>query len=452
MATFSRTSIDLPELAGRVLVVGLGATGAACVRFLRECGAEVAVTDSRESPPGLDELNGSGGLKLHLGSLDERAFEKADLVLLSPGLPLSTPAVKGAIDRGVPVWGDIELFARLARAPVVAITGSNGKSTVTSLIGEMAFRAGVPAGVGGNLGTPALDLLKAANRLYVLELSSFQLESTYSLNALAAAVINVSPDHLDRYAGLSDYLAAKARIYQGDGVQVVNRDDALVPSLAQKSRKIIGFTLQRPRGSDFGVCEESGSHWLAQGVRRLMPIRELKLQGRHNVANALAALALGHAAGLPTEPMLDALRAFKGLPHRSQLLATLNGVRYYDDSKGTNVGASVAAIRGLEGQVVLIAGGRGKGQDFTPLKEALQSKSRAVVLMGEDASRIQEALGGGFDIHRVADMNQAVVLAAGLAKPGDSVLLSPACASFDMFTNYVQRGERFAAAVRRLES
>jgi UDP-N-acetylmuramoylalanine--D-glutamate ligase len=452
MVSHQQKQIDLPELSGRVLVVGLGLTGAACVRALRGLGAEIAVTDSRREPPGLSELNGCDGLAMYLGAFDEGAFEAADLVLLSPGLPLSTPVVRRAIERGVPVWGDIELFARLARAPIVAVTGSNGKSTVTSLLGEMAFRAGVPAGVGGNLGTPALDLLGAANRLYVLELSSFQLETVFSLNAHAAAVINVSPDHLDRYANLDRYLAAKARIYRGDGVQVINRDDRLVSALWNKGRKSIGFTLDRPGGADFGIRDEYGSQWLAQGTRRLLPIRDLKLQGRHNAANALAALALGRAAGLPLEPMLAALKTFAGLPHRAQLTATLNGVRYYNDSKGTNVGAAVAAIQGLEGKLVLIAGGQGKGQDFTPLRKALEGKSRSVVLMGEDAPLIDAALGVGFDIHRVADMDEAVMLAARLAQTGDNVLLSPACASFDMFASYAERGERFMEAVRGLRS
>ncbi len=445
-----KTRVDLPELAGRVLVVGLGLSGASCVRALRTLGVDITVTDSRREPPGLAELNGCDGLAMRLGAIDERAIERADLILLSPGLALSTPAVKRAMERGIPVWGDVELFVRLARAPIVAVTGSNGKSTVVSLLGEMAYRAGVPAGVGGNLGTPALDLLGAANRLYVLELSSFQLETVSTLNARAAAVLNVSPDHLDRYPGIEEYRQAKARIYRGDGVQVINRDDPLVMKMWCKGRKSSGFTLGVPRGRDFGIRDDHGSPWLAQGARRLLPVRELKIQGSHNVANALAALALGSAAGFSWEPMLDALRNFAGLPHRAQLVATVAGVRYCNDSKGTNVGAAVAAIRGLDGKLVLIAGGRGKGQDFTPLLSALDDKARAVVLLGEAAPELRELLGTRFETCVAPSMDEAVARAAALAQPGDWVLLSPACASFDMFASYAERGERFVEAVRRL--
>jgi UDP-N-acetylmuramoylalanine--D-glutamate ligase len=323
---------------------------------------------------------------------------------------------------------------------------------VTTLVGAMAGRAGKSVRVGGNLGTPALDLIAASEPdLYVLELSSFQLETTQSLDAAAAVVLNVSPDHMDRYATLADYTATKRRVYRGHGVMVLNADDPTVLAMAVPARPQLRFTLGAPRNPDeFGLVERAGVAWLAQGATPLIAEAELRIAGRHNTANALAALALGNAVGLPVEAMCAALRAFTGLAHRTHFVAERRGVRYYNDSKGTNVGATLAAIEGLPGRLVLIAGGDGKGQDFAPLAAPLARKARAVVLIGRDAPLIEAAIAGQAPCAHAVTLEEAVQQAAALAQPGDSVLLSPACASFDMFKSYVERGERFAAAVQDL--
>jgi UDP-N-acetylmuramoylalanine--D-glutamate ligase len=284
----------------------------------------------------------------------------------------------------------------------------------------------------------------------VLELSSFQLETTYSLNAKVATVLNISPDHLDRYNGLADYIAAKQRIFRGDGIMVVNADDPAVMAMVEPGRQTLRFTLETPGQGDFGLLREGNDAWLAHGAERLIAASELQISGNHNLANALAALAMGHALGLRLDGMLAALREFSGLAHRTALVIEHAGVRWFDDSKGTNVGATVAAVRGLPGQIILIAGGDGKGQDFSPLRAALAAKARAVILIGRDAPLIADALGDSVPLHPAVDMEEAVTIAARLANPGDSVLLSPACASFDMFDDYRQRGAVFAAAARRL--
>jgi len=438
----------------RALVVGLGRTGLSCARFLAARGVEIAVTDSRAAPPGLEALREAlPDAAVFLGDFDAAAFAQADTIVLSPGVSRREPLVRAAEARGAEIIGDIELFARYADAPVVAITGSNGKSTVTTLVGEMARAAGRDARVGGNLGIPALDLLVQgeAPDLYVLELSSFQLETTYSLNARAAAVLNVSEDHLDRYDGMDDYLAAKARIFHGEGTAVINADDPRVAALAAPlpAGRVVRFTLGEPAAGEFGVRTRQGAPWLYRGEEALVAVAELGLRGWHNVANALAALALGEAAGLDRGPMLTALREFTGLPHRSQFVAERAGVAWFNDSKGTNVGATLAALRGLPGErIVLIAGGRGKGQDFSALRSVVAERGRAVVLIGEDAALIEAALAGTVAVERAEDMAAAVAAAARLAQAGDSVLLSPACASFDMFSGYEQRGEVFMARVR----
>jgi UDP-N-acetylmuramoylalanine--D-glutamate ligase len=370
---------------------------------------------------------------------------------MSPGVALAEPAIAAAVRQGAEAVGDIELFARAARAPVVAITGANGKSTVTTLVGEMIRDAGFEARVGGNLGTPALDLLAETQPdFYVLELSSFQLETTHSLNAAAAAVLNISPDHMDRYRDVKEYALAKQRIYRGDGVMVINADDDCVAAMVEPGRKVVRFGLSEPKQQDFGVREVQGKMCLAKGAEILLPASELRIKGLHNVANALAALALGEAAGAPMASMLDTLRRFAGLPHRTQWVGSRDGVSWYNDSKGTNVGATLAALQGMPGKVVLIAGGLGKGQDFTPLKDAAAAKARAVVLLGQDASLIESALAKTVPVVHVRDMDEAVERAAHLAQEGDTVLLSPACASFDMFKGYDHRGEVFTAAVRRI--
>ena len=437
------------------IIVGLGVTGLSVARYLAGRDLPFAVCDTRANPPGLDKLRRFAPMAdLYLGELDAQLLSSADELIINPGIALSTPAIQAAIQAGVKVIGDIELFARAADAPVVAITGSNAKSTVTTLVGMMAEKAGKRVAVGGNIGTPALDLLDMKADLYVLELSSFQLETTEQLNAEVATCLNVSEDHMDRYAGLPAYHQAKHRIFRGARQIVVNRDDALTRPLVADQLPCWSFGLDKPDFKGFGLIEQGGEKHLAFEFKTLMPVSELKMRGAHNQANALAALALGHAVGLPMAAMLEALREFAGLPHRCQWVGQHAGVDYYDDSKATNVGAALAAIEGfggdLQGQQVLIAGGDGKGADFAPLVEPISRHCRAVVLLGRDADRLEQSLGGRVPVRRVASIDEAVMAAAELARPGDAVLLSPACASLDMFANFEERGRLFAAAVRRL--
>ncbi len=455
------------NFAGRkVLVLGLGDTGFSMAKWLVRQGANVRVADTRPAPPRLADLGRSlPGVAAHCGPLREKIFAGIDLIAISPGVPLAGPEVRRAMAAGVPVVGDVELFARAfpaaGRPKIIAITGTNGKTTVTALAGAMAGAAGADCEVAGNIGPAVLDTLmrcedeKRAPGLWVLELSSFQLETTRTLGADAATVLNLSEDHLDRYRGLDDYASAKARIFQGEGIQVLNRDDARSLSMALPDRKTISFGLDAPpRTEDWGLLERGGEEWLAQGSDTLMRAAEMKIAGLHNAANALAALALCRAVGLALAPLLAALRGFKGLPHRVELVGEASGVRWYDDSKGTNVGATAAALAGLArggAKIVLIAGGEGKGQDFSPLKSTVARAVRSMVLIGRDAPLIEIAIAGaGVPVRRAASLEEAVLISAAQAQPGDVVLLSPACASFDMFRNYKHRGEVFHAAVDRL--
>ena len=437
------------------IVVGLGKSGMSLVRHLARRGLPFAVADTRAAPPELETLRRDfPQIEVRCGALDVDFLCRASELLVSPGLALATPALQQAAARGVKLSGDIELFAREARAPIVAITGSNAKSTVTTLVGEMAAAAGRKVAVGGNLGTPALDLLADDVELYVIELSSFQLETTDVLNAEVATCLNVSEDHMDRYADLQAYHLAKHRIFRGARQVVINRDDALSRPLVADQLPCWTFGLGKPDFRGFGLVEENGEKWLAFQFEPLMPARELKIRGAHNQANALAALALGHAVGLPFAPMLDTLKTFAGLPHRCQWVRERREVNYYDDSKATNVGAALAAIEGLgadiDGQLVLIAGGDGKGADFSSLRGPVAQHCRAVVLLGRDAGLIADALGDAVPQVRVASLDEAVQRCAELAEPGDAVLLSPACASLDMFKNFEERGRLFAAAVEAL--
>lgn len=445
----------------QTLIVGLGATGLSCARFLHERGESFTLIDNRPEPPALEQLHSEmPEVQAVCGSFDAPVMQTAQRIVLSPGISLREPPIAAALKRGAEILGDIELFARYVAAPVVAITGSNGKSTVTSIVGEMARAAGLNVSVGGNIGTPALDLLRSAEQrtdYYVLELSSFQLETTRSLNAYAAVVLNISPDHMDRYDSVEEYAAAKQGVYQGDGILVINRDDPRVVAMESEvlrqnpQRRVIRFTLQSPQQQEYGVLCTDGEQWLALGENRLLNINELRIAGQHNQANALAALALGEAMHLPMNVMLDVLREFPGLPHRTQWVASIDGVNWYNDSKGTNVGATVAAVAGMPGSKVLIAGGDGKGADFSPLKAmAMHHGVKAVVLIGRDGPAIAKALDAAVPVHFAADMLDAVKQANDLAAPGDCVLLSPACASFDMFANYVERGKVFEQAVKRM--
>ena len=440
------------------LIVGLGKTGLSCARFLAARGVPVAITDTRENPPGLSELRQElPDIALFLGGFPESAFQVAEQLVLSPGVPMSEPLIQQAMARGVPVVGDVELFAQVVQAPVVAITGSNGKSTVTTLLGIMLQQAGQRVAVGGNLGEPALSLLHAGIERYVLELSSFQLETTRSLQPEVAVVLNISPDHLDRYPDLQVYSDTKAMIYQQARGRVFNLDDPRVMAMRPFGKAGPGdsfFTLGEPEDGVFGVRCAGDSEWLCRGQQRLIRCDELRMPGRHNQANALAALAIGSLLSLPMESMLQSLRQFTGLPHRTQFVKESAGVRWYNDSKGTNVGACVAALQGLvteaHAKVVLIAGGVGKGGDFSQLKPVVERHARAVILLGQDASLIADALGDRVPLLRARDMDEAVLLAADYAEAGDRVLLSPACASFDMYRSYQHRGEQFADAVARL--
>lgn len=437
------------------IIVGLGVTGLSVARYLAGRDVPFAVCDTREHPPGLDQLKRFAPMAdLYLGELDARLLSSADELIVNPGIALSTPAIQVALQAGVRVVGDIELFAREADAPVVAITGSNAKSTVTTLLGLMAEKAGKRVAVGGNIGTPALDLLDLKAELYILELSSFQLETTDALNAQVATVLNVSEDHMDRYADLAAYNQAKHRVFNGARQAVVNRDDVLTQPQTADSLPCWSFGLSQPEARGFGLIEQGGEKHLAFESGALMPVSQLKTRGAHNQANALAALALGHAVGLPMAAMLDALREFTGLPHRCEWVGQHAGVDYYNDSKATNVGAALAAIEGfaadVQGKLVLIAGGDGKGADFTALAGPVSQHCRAVVLLGRDADRLEQVLDGLVPVQRVPSLDEAVVAAAALAQPGDVVLLSPACASLDMFRNFEERGRLFAAAVGRL--
>jgi UDP-N-acetylmuramoylalanine--D-glutamate ligase len=445
-----------PGQARHTLIVGLGKTGLSCARFMSAQRLPFTIVDSRRDPPGLEALRRElPDVQSVLGGFDPALFTGADEVVLSPGVSLREPAVVAAIERAIPVIGDVELFTRAARAPVVAITGSNGKSTVTTLVGDMAREAGRDVRVGGNLGTPVLELLgESEPEFYVLELSSFQLQTTHSLRPAAAVILNVSADHFDRHQDMEEYLTAKRRIYRGAGVMVINDDDPLLRGLTEPDRPTLRLTLAAPGPGVYGVSDTAGGPWLARGGERLLAVSDMPLTGMHNVANALAALALGEAMGLPMASMQAVLRRFRGLPHRMQVVAEQNGVQWINDSKGTNVGAASAAVSGLNltGRVLLIAGGIGKGADFTQLRAALKDKVSVVLVMGQDAALIKRAVEDLAPVIKVADMDEAVARAHDLARPGDAVLLSPACASFDMFKNYEDRGDAFAAAVRRWAS
>lgn len=438
----------------RVLVVGLGKTGLSCAHYLSEHGVEVAVTDSRTHPPALDELQEMyPDIAVFVGGFNSEAFKRATCLIVSPGISLREPLIVEARARGAEIVGDIELFARNVNAPVIAITGSNGKTTVTSLLGDMAKTAGMDVRVGGNIGVPALDLLHEPRPdLYILELSSFQLETTESLNACAAAILNISEDHMDRYADINDYTAAKAKVYYGTGTLVVNLDDERVmetANLIRKGRDLSGFTNSKPSENQFGVCEkEINEDYLCFGDELLLAVSALKIKGKHNVANALAALALGKEVNIPLNSMLDTLKVFPGLPHRSQWITEKNGIEWYNDSKATNVGATIAALNGIQANnIILIAGGQGKGQDFSPLKDVVKNKVKHLILLGEDAKLLNDELSDSVKVSIVKNLSEAVTKAVEFAKSGDAVLLSPACASFDMFTGYEQRGDLFIAAV-----
>ena len=434
------------------VVVGLGKTGFACARYLAAQGISFAVTDNRDEPPMLNEMQAVlPDIPLYLGGFNEPLLMSADHLLLSPGVSLQEDALVKAIDSGVEVYGDIELFCRNISAPVIAITGSNGKSTVTTLVTEMARAADFNVVEGGNLGTPALDLIGDNEPdVYVLELSSFQLETVSSLNAIASVVLNVSPDHMDRYEGLTEYKIAKERIYDGNGTIIINLDDPAVASMTRNQRTCVGFTLFDPLPCDYGVRDYDGERWIVKGDDKLIPVNDLHIKGEHNIANAMAAMALAETLNCPRAAMLSVLRSFPGLEHRCQWIAEHADVKWFNDSKGTNVGASCAAIKGLaaDENIVLIAGGDGKGADFSELEDVAEGRLKAAIVLGKDGPEIGKVLLNVVPVHSVDSIEMAVETAARIVRPGDIVLLSPACASLDMFENYQARGDAFDAAVK----
>ncbi|MCK0511924.1 UDP-N-acetylmuramoyl-L-alanine--D-glutamate ligase [Aromatoleum buckelii] len=460
----------MSALTGKhVLVLGLGESGLAMARWCTLRGARLRVADSRQTPPGLDALHADAPLaEIVVGSFGAEVLNGIDLVALSPGLDPRVGVAAEARHRGLPLTGEMSLLAEAldelgvrAQTRILAITGTNGKTTTTALTAALARSAGVDAVAAGNISPAALDVLM--DRLaqgaplpecWVLELSSFQIETMRALDPEAATVLNVSDDHLDRYVDVDEYAATKAAIFEGGGVQVLNRDDGRVAAMALPGRPLIRFGVSAPRATDdYGIAEIAGEAWLVRGSQRLLALADLPLAGRHNAGNTLAALALCEGGlGIAPQRLTDAVVAFRGLPHRVELVAERSdGVRFYDDSKGTNVGATVAALDGMDCPVVLIAGGDGKGQDFSPLREAVARHARAVVLIGRDAARIESALqGSAVAVEHAPDLEVAVVRANEQARPGDAVLLSPACASLDMFRNYAHRAEVFVAAARRL--
>ncbi len=430
----------------KVVIIGLGLTGLSCVDFFMTRGVKPRVMDTRINPAGLDKLPGS--IERHVGDLNQQWLLDADLIVASPGIALAHPALSEAADAGVEIVGDIELFCRENQAPIVAITGSNGKSTVTTLVGEMAKAAGWQVGVGGNIGVPALTLLKQENQLVVLELSSFQLETTSSLRASAATILNVTEDHTDRYPfGLQQYRAAKLRVYENAKVCVVNADDALTMPVRGADSRCISFGVDV---GDYHLNKQQGEIWLRVRGEKVLNTREMKLTGRHNYTNALAALALADAAGIPRSSSLKALTTFTGLPHRFQLVFEHNGVRWINDSKATNVGSTEAALEGLQvdGTLHLLLGGDGKSADFSGLTRLLQGDNIKIYCFGRDGEELAALRP---EVSQLTEtMAQAMTLLAKDLTSGDMVLLSPACASLDQFRSFEQRGDEFARLAEEL--
>lgn len=443
--------LALNRKTSRVLIMGLGKTGLSIARFLSRLDIPFAITDTRERPPLLAELREDfPDAAVFLGGVDSAALSAASHLIVSPGLSLEMPEIRQAKRMGIPVFGDLDLFASAVNAPVIAITGANGKSTVTTLVGLMAEADGRKVRVGGNLGVPMLDLLDEQTELYVLELSSFQLERSRLFRADAATVLNISPDHMDRYPDIASYAAAKQRIYTGQGTMVLNREDPWVAAMQETGRITRWFGLGGD-AVDYGVAFLEGEEWIiTPSSGPLLKSRELRLQGRHNLANALAAIALADAAGVSASAMIQALKQFSGLDHRMQWVAEIDQVVWINDSKATNVGACLAALQGLDNKAVLIAGGDGKGADFSILREAVACKVRSAVLMGKDAPLLEQALKDVVQTVRVDNMKQAVKMARSLAQRGDTVLLAPACASLDQYRDFQERGRLFTDEVRSL--
>ena len=444
--------------AGKTIVIGLGQTGKSCVRFLVSKGIPVVAMDTRAEPPGIEQLRTEfPELEFVLGNLDSELLSAASEIVISPGLSLQHPALQTVRKQGVPIIGDISLFRRYVDQPIVAITGSNAKSTVTTLVGKLLRDAGVSAMVAGNIGIPVMELLNQGITadVYVLELSSFQLETTDNLNAKVATILNVSEDHMDRYKDIEEYASAKQRIYEGCETAVVNADDRYSMPMPDV-KNILYFNGSEPKADEFGLIKKADDTWLAMDSSPIIKASELKIKGRHNQVNALAAVAIGKAIGIPMESMVLTLSEFAGLTHRCQFVANINGVDWFNDSKGTNVGATEAAIDGIgndiKGKIVLIAGGEGKGADFSVLKSPAKSFVKKIVLIGRDADIIATALEQAVPLVKAKDLEEAVNLAGHDAERGDAVVLSPACASFDMFQSFEDRGNQFMQLVHAMEN
>lgn len=443
------------------IIVGLGTTGLSCARYLHSLGETFQIVDSRLDPPGLVELKAKfPALKVTLGEFSAAILCEASELIVSPGISIQTPAILAAREAGVAISGDIDIFSKAVCKPVVAVTGSNGKSTVVTLLAAMATKAGLRVGLGGNLdgaqAAPALDLLLQGEKdIYVLELSSFQLETTQCLAARAAVILNVSDDHMDRYADKQEYAAAKQRIFNGANITVVNRDEATSTPWSKDCVIASSFGTTSPKEGEWGVVAHNGESVLAFGDEFVLSAQSLKIAGKHNISNALAALALGQAIDLPRQAMVEALQEFPGLPHRCQWLRNLRGVDYFNDSKGTNVGASIVAIESLgemlKGKLILIAGGVDKGADFSVMAPVVAKFVKLAILIGRDAKNLANAFKDSIEIIFASTLLEAVSIAAARAGTGDAVLLSPACASFDMFTDFTHRGRVFVSAVEELQ-
>jgi len=449
-----RPAAVVPKAGKKDLVFGIGATGLSIARYLKRSGRGARYLDNRKNPPGLAELGKiDDRADVVLGAATSRVLKDIARIVVSPGVSNSDPLLKEARAAGVEIVSDIELFAREAKAPFVAITGSNGKSTVTTLLSLMCSAAGKNVLSGANLGKPALDLLASETpELYVLELSSFQLIRTKVLPAMVAVLLNITADHLDWHGSEAEYRAAKYRVFRQAKLAVFNRAEPETERHIPDGVPRVNFGLDEPTGNNYGLVLEDGEQFLARGAQLLLATPDIALAGAHNHANALAALAAGHLIGLKHSPMLQVLTEFPGLPHRMQLVAQVAGVRYIDDSKATNVGAAIASVASVDGVVVLIAGGDGKGGDFSEFATAIHKKLRAAVLIGRDGPRIAAALKGLAPIYQAADMKTAVSVAASIAEEADTVLLAPACASFDQYENYAQRGNDFRRAVEAISA
>lgn len=444
----------IPSLP-QTLIIGLGKTGLSCARFLAKQGEPFGVMDDRQTPPELDQFKiDFPDVPIYLGAFDSAILNKVKTLVISPGISLKAKPIAEAIQRGATAIGDIELFVKHAKAPLIAITGSNAKSTVTTLVGHLLASTGLKIKVGGNLGTPALDLLSdTAPNYFVLELSSFQLETTQNLKPLVASILNICPDHMDRYSTLAEYINAKQRIYQNSSIQVLNRQDK--NTYPHQASNIISFGTDKPKENQFGLSGAHNNIALYHGKTKLISANELLLKGQHNYLNALAALAICHSVGVSIPRLLPALKTFRGLPHRCEFVSEQKGISWYNDSKGTNVGATVAAIDGLgetiPGKLIWIAGGIGKNADFSPLKNSAKKYVRKAILIGQDAKLIEKALASSVEVVHANSLQKAVDIAHEIANQQDTVLLSPACASFDMFKNFEHRGETFKNLVALLD-